>query len=87
MVEVFGEWERGGLGGCLGRRRHAASLSKGPAADQRRETAFCYTDDAAPLLAHLAPPPAWGRPAPPAPAGQPGRRLPLKLTGRAPLRD
>ena len=80
VVEVFGEWNGGGTGAAAWAAEHAASLSK--RCEISGETAFCYTDDAAPLLAHLA--------------HQPGLRtlhrpanledVFLKLTGRE-LRD
>ncbi|MCK6375962.1 MAG: ATP-binding cassette domain-containing protein [Zoogloea sp.] len=80
VVEVFGEWNGGGTGAAAWATEHAASLSK--RCEISGETAFCYTDDAAPLLAHLA--------------HQPGLRtlhrpanledVFLKLTGRE-LRD
>ena len=78
VVEVFGEWN--GAGAAAWAAAHAAGLCK--RCEISGETAFCYTDDAAPLLAHLA--------------HQPGLRtlhrpanledVFLKLTGRE-LRD
>ncbi|WP_374484573.1 ATP-binding cassette domain-containing protein [Zoogloea sp.] len=86
VVEVFGEWTGNGQvagpesGAAAWATRHAANFSK--RCEISGETAFCYTDDAAPLLAHLA--------------HQPGLRtlhrpanledVFLKLTGRE-LRD
>ncbi|WP_079434863.1 ATP-binding cassette domain-containing protein [Zoogloea sp. LCSB751] len=86
VVEVFGEWTSNGQsagpesGAAAWAARHAADFSK--RCEISGETAFCYTDDAAPLLAHLA--------------HQPGLRtlhrpanledVFLKLTGRE-LRD
>ncbi|MBN9697409.1 MAG: ATP-binding cassette domain-containing protein [Zoogloea sp.] len=84
VVEVFGEWDGGtgqsANGAADWAARHAGALSR--RCEISGETAFCYTDDAAPLLAHLA--------------HQPGLRtlhrpanledVFLKLTGRE-LRD
>ena len=84
VVEVFGEWNAGGKadgsGAAAWAATHAGTLSR--RCEISGETAFCYTDDAAPLLAHLA--------------HQPGLRtlhrpanledVFLKLTGRE-LRD
>jgi len=78
VVEVFGEWK--GSGAAAWAAEHAGALSR--RCEISGETAFCYTDDASPLLAHLA--------------HQPGLRtlhrpanledVFLKLTGRE-LRD
>lgn len=84
VVEVFGEWDgatgQSASGAADWAARHAGALSR--RCEISGETAFCYTDDAAPLLAHLA--------------HQPGLRtlhrpanledVFLKLTGRE-LRD
>jgi len=84
VVEVFGDWTEaesaGGSGAAAWAAAHAGALSR--RCEISGETAFCYTDDAAPLLAHLA--------------HQPGLRtlhrpanledVFLKLTGRE-LRD
>ena len=80
VVEVFGEWDSPGAGAAAWAEAHAATLSK--RCEISGETAFCYTDDATALLAHLA--------------RQPGLRtlhrpanledVFLKLTGRE-LRD
>jgi lipooligosaccharide transport system ATP-binding protein len=83
VVEVFGDWQPGGQpdsGAAAWAAAHAGALSR--RCEISGETAFCYTDDAAPLLAHLA--------------HQPGLRslhrpanledVFLKLTGRE-LRD
>ena len=84
VVEVFGDWTEadsaGGSGAAAWAAAHAGALSH--RCEISGETAFCYTDDAAPLLAHLA--------------RQPGLRtlhrpanledVFLKLTGRE-LRD
>ena len=80
VVEVFGEWGGHPGGAAAWAAAHAGSLSR--RCEISGETAFCYTDDAAPLLAHLA--------------RQPGLRtlhrpanledVFLKLTGRE-LRD
>ena len=83
VVEVFGDWKPGGQpdsGAAAWAAAHAGALSR--RCEISGETAFCYTDDAAPLLAHLA--------------HQPGLRslhrpanledVFLKLTGRE-LRD
>ena len=78
VVEVFGDWNGAGAAGWAA--AHAAALCR--RFEVSGETAFCYTDDPAPLLAHLA--------------DQPGLRylhrpanledVFLKLTGRE-LRD
>ncbi|WP_374267111.1 ATP-binding cassette domain-containing protein [Zoogloea sp.] len=78
VVEVFGDWD--GRGAAAWATAHAGPLSR--RCEISGETAFCYTDDAGPLLAHLA--------------QQPGLRtlhrpanledVFLKLTGRE-LRD
>ncbi len=78
VVEVFGEWNGGGAAAWAA--AHAAGLAR--RFEVSGETAFCYVDDAAPLIAHLA--------------GQPDLRylhrpanledVFLKLTGRE-LRD
>ncbi|MDY0013387.1 MAG: ATP-binding cassette domain-containing protein [Rhodocyclaceae bacterium] len=78
VVEIFGDWSGGGAAGWA--TRHAAPLCQ--RFEVSGETAFCYTEDPAPLLAHLA--------------HQPGLRylhrpanledVFLKLTGRE-LRD
>ena len=52
VVEVFGEWDSAGAGAAAWAEAHAATLSK--RCEISGETAFCYTDDATPLLAHLA---------------------------------
>ncbi len=82
VVEVFGDWtgEGAASGAAAWAARHAEALSR--RCEISGETAFCYTDDATPLLAHLA--------------HQPGLRtlhrpanledVFLKLTGRE-LRD
>lgn len=82
VVEVFGEWNGSAAGSdaAAWAAAHAGALSR--RCEISGETAFCYTDDAAPLLAHLA--------------RQPGLRtlhrpanledVFLKLTGRE-LRD
>ena len=82
VVEVFGEWNgsAAGIDAAAWAAAHAGALSR--RCEISGETAFCYTDDAAPLLAHLA--------------RQPGLRtlhrpanledVFLKLTGRE-LRD
>ncbi|MDD3352404.1 ATP-binding cassette domain-containing protein [Zoogloea sp.] len=84
VVEVFGDWAGDSpataSGAAAWAARHAADYSQ--RCEISGETAFCYTDDAAPLLAHLA--------------HQPGLRtlhrpanledVFLKLTGRE-LRD
>jgi lipooligosaccharide transport system ATP-binding protein len=80
VVEVFGEWDNTGAGAAAWAEANAATFSK--RCEISGETAFCYTDDATALLAHLA--------------RQPGLRslhrpanledVFLKLTGRE-LRD
>ena len=50
VVEIFGEWE--GQGAAAWAAAHAQALCR--RCEVSGETAFCYTDDAAPLLAHLA---------------------------------
>ncbi|HJV26552.1 MAG TPA: ATP-binding cassette domain-containing protein [Aromatoleum sp.] len=87
VVEVYGDWNGSGANGSAGvsgaqawAEAHAGSFSR--RYEVSGETAFCYLDDAAPLLAHLA--------------KQPGLRylrrpanledVFLKLTGRE-LRD
>lgn len=55
VVEVFGEWgsdDRSISGTEAWAQAHAASFSK--RFEVSGETAFCYVDDAGPLLAHLA---------------------------------
>ena len=50
VVEIFGEWQ--GEGAAAWAAAHASSLCQ--RCEVSGETAFCYTTDAAPLLAHLA---------------------------------
>ena len=50
VVEIFGEWQ--GEGAAAWAAAHAQALCR--RCEVSGETAFCYTDDAAPLLAHLA---------------------------------
>jgi lipooligosaccharide transport system ATP-binding protein len=50
VVEIFGEWQ--GEGAAAWAAAHAHALCQ--RCEVSGETAFCYTDDAAPLLAHLA---------------------------------
>ena len=50
VVEIFGEWQ--GEGAAVWAAAHAQALCR--RCEVSGETAFCYTDDAAPLLAHLA---------------------------------
>ena len=50
VVEIFGEWQ--GQGAAAWAAAHAQALCR--RCEVSGETAFCYTDDAAPLLAHLA---------------------------------
>ena len=50
VVEIFGDWE--GQGAAAWAAAHAQALCR--RCEVSGETAFCYTDDAAPLLAHLA---------------------------------
>ena len=52
VVEVFGDWADAPGGAPVWASRHAAALAR--RCEVSGETAFCYTDDAAPLLAHLA---------------------------------
>ena len=50
VVEIFGDWD--GQGAAAWAAAHAQALCR--RCEVSGETAFCYTDDAAPLLAHLA---------------------------------
>ena len=50
VVEIFGEWQ--GEGAAAWAAAHAHALCQ--RCEVSGETAFCYTTDAAPLLAHLA---------------------------------
>ena len=50
VVEIFGDWE--GQGAAAWAAAHAQTLCR--RCEVSGETAFCYTTDAAPLLAHLA---------------------------------
>ena len=50
VVEIFGDWD--GQGAAVWAAAHAQALCR--RCEVSGETAFCYTDDAAPLLAHLA---------------------------------
>ena len=50
VVEIFGDWE--GQGAAAWAAAHAQALCR--RCEVSGETAFCYTDDAGPLLAHLA---------------------------------
>ncbi len=50
VVEIFGDWD--GQGAAAWAAAHAQALCR--RCEVSGETAFCYTTDAAPLLAHLA---------------------------------
>ncbi|KON81808.1 ATP-binding cassette domain-containing protein [Azoarcus sp. PA01] len=53
VVEVYGDWNGGGAGGAEAwAARHAAAFAE--RFEVSGETAFCYVEDATPLLAHLS---------------------------------